>query len=92
MLVRWTTPAANDLTNMCDYTEERFGAAQARHAAVAIYEAADLLKDMPHRGRSGRKLGTRELIVSKFPFIVVYRVGTEAVEIVRIVHGSQQWP
>ena len=92
MLVRWTSPAADDLTNICDYTEDRFGAAQARHAAVAIYDAADSLKDMPHRGRSGRKPGTRELIVSGFPFIVIYRVGKEAVEIVRILHGSQQWP
>ena len=92
MLVRWTTPAADDLTNICDYTEDRFGAAQARRAAIAIYDAADFLKDMPHRGRSGRKQGTRELIVSGFPFIVIYRVGKEAVEIVRILHGSQQWP
>ena len=92
MLVRWTSPAADDLTIICDYTEDRFGAAQARRAAVAIYDAADFLKDMPHRGRSGRKPGTRELIVSGFPFIVIYRVGKEAVEIVRILHGSQQWP
>ena len=92
MIVRWTKPAADDLTNICDYTEDRFGAAQARRAAIAIYDAADFLKDMPHRGRSGRKPGTRELIVSGFPFIVIYRVGKEAVEIVRILHGSQQWP
>ena len=92
MLVRWTSPAADDLTIICGYTEDRFGAAQARRAAIAIYDAADFLKDMPHRGRSGGKPGTRELIVSGFPFIVIYRVGKEAVEIVRILHGSQQWP
>ena len=92
MLVRWTKPAADDLTHICDYTEERFGSAQARRAAVAIYDAADSLKSIPHRGRSGRKPGTRELMVSGLPFIVVYRAGKEAVEIVRILHSSQQWP
>jgi len=29
MLVRWTQPAADDLLHICDYTAERFGAAQA---------------------------------------------------------------
>ena len=37
MLVRWTKPAADDLSHICDYTEERFGAAQALRAALAIY-------------------------------------------------------
>lgn len=47
MIIRWTKPSAADLTHICGYTEKRFGAAQARHAAMAIYEAADTLKDMP---------------------------------------------
>lgn len=51
MLLRWTTPATDDLTHICDYTEERFGAAQARRTALAIYHAADSLKEMPQRGR-----------------------------------------
>ena len=46
MIVRWTGPAA-DLTHICDHTEKRFGAAQARRAAMAIYDAADARQDMP---------------------------------------------
>ena len=34
------------------------GAAQAGRAAMAIYEVADTLKDMPLLGRTGRKTGT----------------------------------
>ena len=59
---------------------------------MAIYDAADALQDMPPRGPAGRKLGTRELTAASLPFLIVYRVGKEAVEIVRILHGSQQWP
>ena len=92
MIVRWTGPAADDLTHICSHTEKRFGAAQARRAAKAIYEAADALQDMPLRGRPGRKPGTRELTVASLPFVIIYRAGKEAVEIVRILHGSQQWP
>lgn len=92
MLVRWTKPAADDLWHICGYTEKRFGAAQARRVALAIYESADSLKEMPYRGRKGRKPNTRELMISGFPFLIIYRVGKEAVEIVRVLHGAQQWP
>lgn len=92
MIVRWTRPAADDLPHICSHTEKRFGAAQARRAAKAIYEAADALQDMPLRGRPGRKPGTRELTVASLPFVIIYRAGKEAFEIVRILHGSQQWP
>ena len=88
MIVRWTQPAADDLLHICDYTAERFGAAQARRVADAIYETAASL----HRGRKGRKPDTREMLISGFPFVIIYRVGQEAVEIARILHTSQQWP
>lgn len=92
MIVRWSRPAVDDLSHICDYTEKRFGAAQARRAAMAIYDAADALKDMPLRGRTGRTPGTRELTVAGVPFVIIYRTGKEAVEVVRILHGPQQWP
>ena len=81
MLVRWTQPAADDLLHICDYTAERFGAAQARRVADAIYESAASLHEMPNRGRPGRKPNTREMIISGLPFVIIYRVGQEAVEV-----------
>ena len=57
-----------------------------------IYESATSLQDMPHRGRIGRKPDTREMLISGLPFVIIYRVGEEAVEIVRILHTSQKWP
>ena len=92
MIVRWTKPAAEDLNHICEYTEKRFGAAQARRTAMVIYDSADTLKDMPLRGRAGRKPGTRELALSGLPFVIVYRAGKEAAEVLRILHSSQQWP
>lgn len=64
----------------------------ARRFALAVYESADSLKEMPNRGRKGRKANTREMIISGFPFVIIYRAGKEAVEIVRILHSAQQWP
>jgi plasmid stabilization system protein ParE len=32
------------------------------------------------------------LVISALPWIVVYRVRDDTVEIVRIYHGAQNWP
>jgi len=36
MVVRWTKPAVDDLTNICDYTSRRFSPTQARRVATKI--------------------------------------------------------
>jgi toxin ParE1/3/4 len=46
----------------------------------------------PHRGRPGKKENTRELVLSPLPYIVVYRIAGDAVNILRILHGAQKWP
>ena len=46
----------------------------------------------PNRGRLGKKDGTRELVLSPLPYIVVYTVHGDLINIVRILHGAQQWP
>lgn len=50
-----------------------------------------LLVKNPNVGRLGRVSGTRELVVSRTPYIVVYRVGAR-VEILAIIHGARDWP
>lgn len=91
MRIRWTKPAAADFSHICDYTEQRFGAVQARRAALAIYDRAESIPAFPEQGRRGRKSGTRELTVPGTPFLIIYR-RTEVIEILRILHGAQKWP
>jgi len=52
------------------------------------------LIEHPEMGRPGRKKGTRELVISRTPFIVVYRVKprVKRIELMRVLHGAQQWP
>ena len=42
----------------------------------------------PERGRAGRRRGTREL-TTVWPYVIVYRVGPQAVTIERIIHGAR---
>lgn len=92
MRIRWTQPAAHDLTQICEYTEERDGPAAARRLALRIHDAIGQLATFPHSGRPGRKPDTRELVFAGLPFLAVYRVRGNAIEIGRILHGAQKWP
>lgn len=57
-----------------------------------IERQVDTLQVHPKLGRPGRVDGTRELIISRTPFIVVYRLKGQRIEVMRFLHGSQRWP
>lgn len=57
-----------------------------------IEHQTDMLIEQPEIGRPGRKQGTRELVISRTPFIVIYRIKGKRIELLRLLHGAQQWP
>lgn len=91
MRVRWTAPAAEDLYNITRYIRQDDREA-ARRVAKTIYDGCASLRDFPYRARRGRIEGTRELVFPGLPYIVVYRIKDQTVEIDRIYHGAQDWP
>ena len=90
MRIRWTVPAADDLTNINHYLQKHYRQF-AESTVRAIYEHVRSLKTMPNRGRPGHRSDTRELVLSPLPYIVVYRVKGETVEILHVYHGAQDW-
>ena len=59
----------------------------------AIEQAVGRLQDNPRLGRPGRVRATRELVVAAYPaYIVVYEIARQAVHILAVMHGRQQWP
>lgn len=54
-----------------------------------LYEKIRSLKETPYIGRPGRVEGTREMFFTPMPYVAVYRVQGETVEIWRIWHTSQ---
>lgn len=46
----------------------------------------------PYSARRGRVAGTRELVVPRTPYLIVYRIEQKAVVILRVLHGAQDWP
>lgn len=91
MIVAWSRVARDDLTTLREYIAEREPAAAAR-IATRILIAADYLASHPYLGRIGREAMTRELVVAGTPYILVYQVRVDRVEVVRVLHGAQRWP
>ena len=90
MLLRWTVPAADDLDNIKDYLDRHYPSF-AEPTVRTIYERIRSLKTAPYIGRPCHRSGTRELPLAPLPYLVVYTVTPEAVEILHIYHGSQNW-
>jgi toxin ParE1/3/4 len=92
MQIRWSAPAAEDLERICSWIE-RDDPEAARRVAAIIYDGCAQLKDFPRLGReSHRMAGRRELVFPPLPYIVVYQIKADAVEISRVFHGAQDWP
>lgn len=91
MRLFWTPEAADDLEKISDFLYERSPTA-AVDVVRRIYSTPIILKRFPNLGRPGRKSGTRELVVTSLPYIIIYEVARNAVRILRILHGAQRWP
>jgi toxin ParE1/3/4 len=89
--IRWSPDAADDFVRIIEYIRKDNDAAAQRVARVALERIAGL-KQFPQLGRAGRVNETRELPLSPLPFIVVYRLKRNGIEIARVLHGAQRWP
>jgi toxin ParE1/3/4 len=87
----WTPPAVADLDHLVrqiakDDIEAAFRTEDRVIAAVARLERH------PASGRPGAWRDTRELVVGHTPYLVIYRLREETLEILRVIHGAQKWP
>jgi toxin ParE1/3/4 len=91
MRIRWTPAAAADLQHINDYLNDHYP--QYRQPTISkLYEAIRSLKEWPHRGRVGREEGTREILFPPLPYVAVYRVKEQSIEVLRIYHAAQDRP
>ena len=91
MRIRWTQAAAADLQHISDHLKDHHP--HYRQPTIRkLYDAIRSLKASPHRGRPGREEATRELVFSPLPYVAVYRVTGQSIEVLRIYHGAQDRP
>jgi toxin ParE1/3/4 len=61
----------------------------AKKVVATIQRSTERLSLFPRSGRHGAEQGTRELVVSNLPYIAVYRLIADDVEIIGVFHGAQ---
>jgi toxin ParE1/3/4 len=88
MRLRWTPRAAADLESISRYLDEHHP--HYRQTTLRrLYERIRSLKHSPYIGRPGRIEGTRELLFPRLPYIAVYCIHDETIEVWRIDHTSR---
>ena len=64
----------------------------AREQGDRIQASIDLLSGIPEAGRQGRLGGTREKVLPRTPYVVIYRLSRDKIDVLRVLHGAQKWP
>ncbi|HVT97994.1 MAG TPA: type II toxin-antitoxin system RelE/ParE family toxin [Acidobacteriaceae bacterium] len=88
MQIRWTPNATDDLERIAAYLKEHHPG-YAESTVRELNANVQSLQKFPRLGRLGREEGTRELVFGRLPYVAVYRVKDEAVEVLRIWHAAQ---
>ena len=91
MRLEWTGASFTDRIAIFDYIAADNPRA-ARATDDRLQEEARRLISFPYTGRVGRLRGIRELVVTGTPYIAAYIITDDAVRILRVIHGAQQWP
>lgn len=90
MTIRWLSSALAELDRIHGYIARENPQVAAR-VFRQIRKAPHQLARFPHLGRFGQIEGTRELVVTGLPYLIVYRVADDDVEILRVFHTSMNW-
>ena len=88
--VVWSSEALDDLEGIVDYISLRNPAAADRIQAL-VENAVERMPAHPYIHRPGRVFGTREAIVHP-NYIVIYKVESEVIDIVAVLHARQNYP
>jgi plasmid stabilization system protein ParE len=92
MNVEWTETALRHIWAARTFiARDNPGAARAVSGRI-IRQVEALTVFSPSIGRPGRVAGTRELVVTKTPYIVMYSVSGETVYVLAVLHQAQRWP
>ena len=83
--------AKSDLDALYDYTDERWGRAQARVYFEALGQTLQLLSGNPDIGREWTGLSPPARLHRFRSHMVIYRANDASLDVLRIVHARSNW-
>lgn len=90
MILVWRASAEQDLERIADYIGSHDLAAAAK-VENRVRAAIEHLEQFPRAGRTGHRVGTREVVLTEYPYVIRYRLAADQVQILRIFHTSTEW-
>jgi toxin ParE1/3/4 len=88
MKIRWLLTALDRLAAVRAHIGEENPRAAA-HVADRIEQSVARLATFPNSGRPGSVPGTREIVISGLPYLLVYRVVESEVQVLRLFHDRE---
>ena len=89
--LEWSKRASADLVKILDFYVTEASPVIAEDALTPIDTAARAATSNPLHYRQGKKPGTREYVMRRFPFTLIYRVTAPKVHIVRVLHQAMRY-
>lgn len=89
MKVRFLKRAVQDLIDIEAYTRQHSPRGAARIGA-RIRKRADDLAQFAEQGTPSDRVDVRQLYVAKTPYILIYRIRRQEVQIITILHTSNR--
>lgn len=90
-LLEWTIRSSANIAGIRDYIASDNPQA-AQNVLGEIRRTANSLCAFPMLGHVGRRAGTRELVITRYPYLIIYRLGAKKVHILSVVHQSRKHP
>lgn len=92
MIIEWSPRALRNIRAARAYIARDNPAAATAVTERIIQQVETLVTFSPRIGRPGRLDGTRELVVTRTPYVVVYSIGADEINILAVLHHAQNWP
>ncbi|MDD5057909.1 MAG: type II toxin-antitoxin system RelE/ParE family toxin [Sideroxydans sp.] len=62
----------------------------AAAVVVQILGAVGQLSDQPMMGKPWKREGTRKLVVTKYPYVIIYRITPRTVYVLAVIHQAKR--
>jgi len=89
--LEWSKRAQTDRLRITEFYAQEASPTIALEARQAIGKAAMAVTANPLHYRQGKKQGTREYVMRRFPYTLIYRVTAGKVTIVRVLHQAMRY-
>jgi len=89
--LEWTIRSSENVLQIEEYIAAENPVA-AQKVTNEILRIAQNLRESPMLGHTGRRAGTREIVIPRYPYFISYRLTSKKVIVLAVIHQSRKYP